>query len=83
MAKPLKSEKKSVNLASQARVSKIRRDPPPKVKKVVVRDPDVRETRMVVGGVIAFALSIFIITLGFSAYLASSPGDYEIEGTLD
>ena len=68
MASPLKSGKQSVNMAAPVRPSRIRRDPPPVVKKTVVRDPEVHETRMVVLGVIAFAAAIFIITLGFSAY---------------
>lgn len=83
MASPLKPGKQSVNLAAPVRVSKIRRDPPPVVKKTIVRDPDERDTRTVVIGVVAFAMAIFIITLGFSAYLASSPSDYTLNGTLD
>ena len=79
MASPLKSGKQSVNLASPVRVSKIRRDPPPKVKKVEVRDPEDRDTRTVVIGVVLFAVALFIITLGLSAYDGSSPSDYTVE----
>ena len=68
MASPLQTGKKSVNLAAPVRVSRIRRDPPPIAKKIVERDPDERDARVVVIGVVAFALAIFIITLGFSAY---------------
>ncbi|WP_395622875.1 hypothetical protein [Sphingomonas daechungensis] len=83
MASPLKPGKQSVDLAAPVRVSKIRRDPPPPVKKTVVRDPDERETRTVVFGVVAFAVAIFIVTLGFSAYSGWSPSDVTVNGTLD
>ena len=83
MANPLQTGKKSVNLAAPVRVSKIRRDPPPPVNKTVARDPDEQETRMVVSGVIAFALALFVIMLGVSAYWGWSPSDYTIEGSLD
>ena len=57
MAAPLKSGKQSVNLAGPVRVSRIRRDPPPIAKKIVERDPDERDTRVVVIGVVAFAIA--------------------------
>ena len=79
MASPLPSGKKSVNLAAPQRVSKIRRDPPPVVKKVAVKDPEERDTQTVVVGVVLFAVAIFIVTLGISSYDGSSPGDYTIQ----
>ena len=79
MAAPLQTGKKSVNLAGGVRVSRIRRDPPPIAKKIVERDPDERDTRVVVIGVVVFALAIFILTVAFSSYQAWSPADYEIE----
>ncbi len=58
MASPLQTGKQSVNLAaSGARVSKIRRDPPPVVKTIVVRERDERDARIVVIGVVTFALA--------------------------
>lgn len=78
MASPLQTGKKSVNLAAGARVSRIRRDPPPVVKKTVVRDPEERDTQMVVTGVIAFALAIVIVTIGFSVAAGWSPSQYTI-----
>ena len=84
MASPLKSGKSSVNLASPVRVSRIRRDPPPVVKKVEVKDPEERETQMVVIGVIGFAVAIFIVVLGFSAYYGTStPEERKIHLNLD
>lgn len=79
MAAPLKSGKQSVKLGAPVRVSKIRRDPPPVVKKVEVRDPEERDTQMVVIGVIGFALALFLVVIGFSNYGGWSPGDYTIE----
>ena len=78
MASPLQTGKKSVNLAAPVRPSRIRRDPPPIAKKVVVKDPEERDAQTVVIGVIAFALAIFIITLGFSAYQGSPAADQPI-----
>jgi hypothetical protein len=79
MAAPLKTGKHSVKLGAPVRVSKIRRDPPPVVKKVEVRDPEERETQMVVVGVVGFALAVFIVVIGFSNYGGWSPSDYSIE----
>lgn len=83
MASPLQTGKKSVNLAAGARVSRIRRDPPPVVKKAIVRDPDERDARVVVIGVVVFAIAIFIITIAFSAYQSWSPSDHTVEVNLD
>ena len=79
MAAPLPSAKKSVNLAAPVRGSRIRRDPPPVVKKTVARDPDERDMRAAVIGVIAFALAIVVITIAFSSGLGWSPSQYNIE----
>jgi len=79
MASPLKTGKKSANVAAgEVRVSKIRRDPPPAVKEIVVRDPDERDTRMVVIGIVAFALAIFVILLAFAIYSGWSPRQYTV-----
>jgi hypothetical protein len=79
MASPLKTGKQAVDLAaSDARVSRIRRDPPPAVKELVVRDPNERDTRMVVIGVVAFALALFVILIGFSSAYGWSPTQYTI-----
>ncbi len=79
MVAPLKTGKQSVKLGGPVRVSRIRRDPPPIAKKIVERDPDERDTRVVAVGVVLFGLAIFILTIAFSAYQAWSPADYEIE----
>ena len=66
--------KQSVNLASgPVRVSRIRRDPPPVAKKAAdgrERDPERREARTVVIGILSFEIALFIIILGFSSYAA-------------
>jgi hypothetical protein len=79
MASPLQSGKKSVNLASPVRVSRIRRDPPPVAKKVELRDPEEIEARTVLIGVVSFALAIVIIVIGISSNYGWSPADYNIE----
>jgi hypothetical protein len=79
MASPLKTGKQSVNLAAgEVRVSKIRRDPPRQVKELVVRDPPERDTRMVVIGVVTFAIALFVILIGFSSIYGWSPTQYTI-----
>lgn len=78
MAKPLKSGKRSVDLASSpAPVSRIRRDPPPVVKTKPV-NLDERERWDVAIGVLAFALSVFVIILALGSYSGWSPRDYTI-----
>ena len=80
MASPLKTGKQSVNLASpRAPGSRIRRDPPPAVKEVVVHDPEERDQWVVAIGVLTFALAIFVIIIGFASYSGWSPTQYTVE----
>jgi hypothetical protein len=79
MASPLKTGKQSVNLAAgEVRPSRIRRDPPPVVKELVVRDRNERDRHDVVIGILAFALAIFVIMLAFASYAGWSPRQYTI-----
>ena len=89
MTRPSPSGKKAVNLASSAaskpapagpRVSRIRRDPPPRVREtVVVVDTEEREQWAVIVGILAFALAIFVLVLAFGIYSAWSPREYAVE----
>jgi len=80
MARPLATGKQSVNLAPKGPPgSRIRRDPPPKVKEVVVRDPEERDARDVAIGVLAFALALFVIILAFAAWSGWTPSAYVLE----
>ena len=77
MANPFQSRKKTVDMAAPVvRVSRIRRDPPPPVKKVSVRDIKEREAHTIVIGITAFALALFIIALGFSSAMGWTPRHY-------
>ena len=77
MASPLSTAKQSVSLASNGvRVSKIRRDPPPAVKELAVPDPDQRDTRTVVLGILTFTLALLFIGIAVSSYLGWSPRAY-------
>lgn len=78
MASPLRTGKKSVNLSTPVRISRIRRDPPPPVKKVNPRERDERDTRSGIIGVVAFALAIAVILLGFSSAAGWSPSQYTL-----
>jgi len=78
MATPLQTGKQSVNLASPVRGSRIRRDPPPAAPQIIVRDPEERETRTVIIGVVSFALAFVIILIGFSSAYGWSPSQYTI-----
>jgi hypothetical protein len=80
MTAPLRAGKQSVNLgSSEVRVSRIRRDPPPVVKQLEVRDPKELERRDVIIGVIVFALAIFVILMAFGAFSGWSPREYTVE----
>ena len=77
MASPLKTGKASVDLAATGpRVSRIRRDPPPAVKEIVVHDRDDRDTRLVIFGVIAFALALVVIVIAVGNWAGWSPRHY-------
>ena len=80
MAAPLGTGKKSVNLASApVPGSRIRRDPPPVVKAVPVRDIDEHDRRNAVIGVITFAMALFVILIGFGSVRGCSPQEYTVE----
>ena len=79
MANPLQTGKKSVDLASTGRVSRIRRDPPPIAQKITVRDPDERDQRTVLIGIVSFAVAIAIITIGIASNYGWQPAEYNIE----
>lgn len=77
MASPLPSGKQSVSLASSAVPgSRIRRDPPPVVKKVAPRDRDARDSRTVIAGILLFELALFVIFLAVSSYNGWTPRHY-------
>ena len=80
MASPLSTAKKSVDLAQgEVRVSKIRRDPPPKIKEIPIRAADERDREDVLIGIVAFALAICVIILAFCAYTGTSPREYILD----
>ena len=80
MAAPLKTAKQSVTLASSgAPGSRIRRDPPPTVKEIAVRDPEERDRRDVLIGVLVFTLALFVIMLAFAAWSGWTPRTYIVE----
>jgi len=79
MASPLQTGKQSVNLGAQGvRASRIRRDPPPAVKEIVVRDREERDRWDVIIGVLTFALAIFVIIFAFGNYSGWSPAQYTV-----
>ena len=79
MAAPLKTGKQTVDLAAPVvRVSRIRRDPPPKVKELTREQLREREAWMVAVGVIVFGLAIFVITMAVGRYAGWTPRDYTI-----
>lgn len=83
MASPLQPGKQPVLLdAKGVRVSRIRRDPPPVAKKTVVPDRDEVDRRAVAIGVVAFALAILLILVGFGSYTGWSPRDHVIRVQL-
>jgi hypothetical protein len=68
MAKPLATSKKAVNLArTSGTVSRVRRDPPPPTKPLVIRHRREGDGRMVILGIIGFALALFLILFGLAS----------------
>ena len=79
MASPLHTGKKTVNLAAPTvRASRIRRDPPPKVKEISLEERNERDRQMAIIGIVAFALAMFIIALGFMSITGWSPRQYTL-----
>ena len=56
--------------------SRIRRDPPPLAKDIADPDPDQRDMRTVVVGILTFTLALFIIFIGISSAVGWTPRDY-------
>ena len=79
MANSHQTGKQSVNLAAAGTTrSRIRRDPPPVVKEIVIRDRDERDRRAVVIGVVTFALAILVVAIGFTSLIGWSPRQYSV-----
>jgi len=80
MASPLPSRKQSVSLASDgARVSRIRRDPPPPAPEIVIAERNERDARMVAIGIIVFALALVVIGIAVMSWVGWTPRDYRFE----
>ena len=80
MARPLRRDKGTVDLsAGPERVSRIRRNPPPPPpRKVSPSELRAREARIIVVGLVAFGLAIWVILFQLAQYSSWSPGDYQI-----
>ena len=79
MASPLASGKQRIDLASNAvRGSRIRRDPVPAQQELVVADLEGRDARMVLIGVVTFALAIVVASLGLMAAGGWTAKDYVV-----
>lgn len=80
MASPLPRAKKTVDLgAGQPRVSRIRRDPPPPPpRKVTAGELREREAAVIVTGIAAVGIALFVLLFEFSRVAGWSPADYEI-----
>jgi hypothetical protein len=77
MASPLPSAKQTVNLAAPTvRGSRIRRDPPPKVKEISIADRNERDRRNVLFGIFMSAAAVVAMLVGFSSYTGWSPRQY-------
>ena len=83
MASPLPTAKQSVSLTSvgvsgskSISGSKIRRDPPPVATELAVSDPDKRDARTVIIGILSFTLALTIILVALASYSGWSPRQY-------
>jgi len=79
MASPIPTRKQAVDLAAPVvRVSRIRRDPPLKVKEVTLAEIKERDARHIVIGIIAVAITVFVILIGFTNIAGWSPSQITI-----
>lgn len=79
MAAPLPTSKQTVNLASgEVRVSRIRRDPPPKEKPAPEVDLDELDRRNAIIGITIFGLTIFVILFAIGVWGGWSPSQYTL-----
>ena len=76
LASPGLSGSKSVRRSNSVTGSRIRRDPPPLAKDIAVPDPDQRDTRTVVIGILTFTLALVVIMIGVASYSGWTPRDY-------
>jgi hypothetical protein len=79
MASPLKSAKQTVNLATAGpKVSRIRRDPPPKLKEISIEERSERDQRMAVIGIAAFTMALMIIIFAASSWAGWDPSEIHL-----
>ena len=79
MARPLPTAKQAVDLAAPVvRVSRIRRDPPPKVKIITAAEIKERDARGMAIGIVAIALALCTLLLAVSNSAGWSPSQYTI-----
>lgn len=76
MAAPLPTSKQSVDLTSVEKVSRIRRDPPVKLKEIPIKDPDEVDRKAVLIGVTIFALALCAIMLAVMMWSGWTPRSY-------
>ena len=77
MSNGSKIRKKTVELQPAARVSRIRRDPPPVVKEKVV-DVEGRDRLDAAVGILAFAFALFALGFAVASYAGWSPRQYTV-----
>jgi hypothetical protein len=79
MAAPLNTAKQTVDLAAPVtRVSRIRRDPPLKVKEVTLAEIKERDARDIVIGIMVFTLALCVILIAFTNAAGWSPSQLTI-----
>ncbi|MDL2340946.1 MAG: hypothetical protein QFB89_06400 [Pseudomonadota bacterium] len=79
MASPLHSAKPIVNLAPRGvGQSRIRRDPPPPVKKTAARSRGRNDSWTVIAGILLFELAFLILFIALTSYDGWSPSQYVI-----
>ena len=77
MALPLNTAKQTVALGSgEARVSRIRRDPPAAPQKTFVMSRNERDRRTVLLGIALSAFLLLVLLAGFASYSGWTPREY-------
>jgi hypothetical protein len=83
MTRSTPTRKQTVSLAEPAaRVSRIRRDPPPETKVITAAEIKERDAQDVAVGIIVVALALFVIMVGFGKATGWSPEQHAIHVNL-
>ena len=79
MAAPLSTAKSTVDLSAPGvKGSRIRRDPPAKVKEISLAERNERDARAAIVGIVLFTLAVVAILMGVASVTGWTPRAYTL-----